>query len=64
MPEETKTLLIYSLLKWYAVFATSILTAIIFVDYVNVPDPATFIAFLICLPTPVYLWSLVIRKRT
>ena len=58
-----KPLVIYSILKWYAIALMTFATAYIFVDAVTFDSESLWLV-LIYLPVPVYLWSLVVRKLT
>lgn len=60
--EKTSTIL--SILKWYSIVVMTLGSAMIFVEWANYGDGESFLTFLFALPIPVYLWSLVVRKRT
>lgn len=53
---------IYSILKWYAIVVMTLGVATLFVEAMNGVEEMW--VFLLSLPIPVYLWSLVVRKIT
>ena len=62
--ENNKPLVILSILKWYAIVFSTLTGAILFVELVSVGDSVGFVAFILWVPVPVYLLTLVSRKLT